>query len=76
MKRRNKCNFCKYLFIGIKGIALSIISWLILLLPMWIVTRIFIINQKYVFGGIILILIITFYVYIWGRLGNSLWKWN
>jgi hypothetical protein len=79
-----KNNFGTYLLTGLKGLIVSIVSMIIMILPMWLIRYLWGLGtlEEGAIGGMVAVsallgvIWILFYFVIWGWLAWKFWRWK
>lgn len=71
-----KGTFGSYLLTGLKGLLVSIVTMLIMILPAWLIRWIYTQANMLAVTGLLGIAWIFFYFVIWGWLAYKFWSWR
>lgn len=66
----------KNLLIGLKGFIASIVTMLIVIIPVWLTKWLLISEQIYALAALLGLVSIFLYFIVWGWLANKFWKWK
>jgi hypothetical protein len=66
----------KNLLIGLKGFIASIVTMLIVIIPVWLTKWLLISEQIYALAALLGLASIFLYFIVWGWLANKFWKWK